>query len=464
MDRKTSHEQLGPAVDFVGEGAGHLGPTGGRLDAGPTTYVGRIEGGRDGPDSHQVFDASGRGRARVMFVTCHLPYPSISGGRLREYELLRRLSDTCDVAVRVVSRTYEDDLASAARLHEFCESVEVYPADGRVTQAANPSQTGLHASQGLTRAIGRDLQSGRWDVVHVEGFYLMQHIPRDVSVPVVLVEQNVEYLLWRQRTVNARDARERRSNLKQYLLTLESEIEAWRRADLCAAVTKDDQVRMLATGAVSHVEVVPDGCDHLAEGYKGLHGDERTIVYVANFAYEPNRDAARYMCEDILPLVRTAVPEARLVLVGNAPDDSLRELAERCGVVVTGRVPEVGFYLERAAVFVCPLRVGGGVKVKVLEALHLGKAIVTTSVGAQGIPGLERAAIVTDDPQRFAEGVVRILRDPELRRALEKRSLGLAARLPTWDEAAAALVDCYRKVAPVAFGRHAPDAGTGAFR
>lgn len=396
--------------------------------------------------------AFGGSRLRVLFLTCHLPYPAWSGGRLREFELLSRLAETCDIGLRCVSKTYEEDQANAAKLGAICQSIEIFPADKTVPADDDalvmPPQVLQHRSNDLARRIAQDLASPtRWELVHVEGFYMMQHVPEATQTPVVLTEQNIEYVLWRQRAARTHSKKQRRRYLWQYLRTLQCEMAAWEKADVCATVTEEDRILMLASHANPDVRLVPDGCDHLRAAAGPFPPvDDRGVVFVGNFAYEPNVDAARFLCRQIVPRVRDMVRDARFTLVGNDPPADVLRLADRAGVGVTGRVPEVAPFLRRAAVVACPLRIGGGVKVKVLEALHEGKALVTTSVGAQGIPGLDRGAFVADHPRDFAAGVAQLLQDRQLRAALERAALDLSSRLPSWDDASKALLDCYLEV------------------
>jgi polysaccharide biosynthesis protein PslH len=234
------------------------------------------------------------------------------------------------------------------------------------------------------------------------------------------------------------------------LRTIDSETRAWQRADMCGAVTPDDLAIMRElVGSKAHL--VPDGFDHLgpADITKMTRMEQRsgTVVFVANFAYQPNIDAALNLGDKIWPLITRRVPDAHLLLVGNAPPPEVEVLARQsANVKVTGRVPEVGPYLDRAQVVVCPLRIGGGIKVKVLEALSRGKAIVTTTIGAQGIPEAERCMRVVDEPSSFARATIALLRRPDLRADLEARARVAANQLPTWDQAAAALGSCYEEL------------------
>ena len=392
-------------------------------------------------------------RPRVLFLTCHLPYPPISGGRLREHELLTRVAGDFDVHFCVVSKTYEQDVDNSGALLPYCADISVFAASPIPPladwEADTPFQVMRHRSAEATDHIASI--AGAFDMIHVEGFYLMQHLPPS-QVPVLLVEQNVEYILWRQRTATC-EGHQRREYLHEYLKTLDAEMNAWKMATLCATVTEDDRSIMLSAMPGLDVRVIPDGCDHLARrpeplGARSPNGEDvphPSLLYVANFGYQPNVDGALHLCEDVFPRIKFRVPRARLLLVGDSPPPELLEAAERMqGVIVTGRVPSVLPYLDASDVVVCPLRIGGGVKVKMLEALSRGKAIVTTSVGVQGLgSGVREAVALHDEPARFAHAAAALLHRPAERRLLEERALRFAAGLPTWGEAAKALVDTY---------------------
>ena len=309
-------------------------------------------------------------------------------------------------------------------------------------------QVARHSSARASRAVQEALRRRPPDVVHVEGFYLAQHLPRHVEAPVLLVDQNIEAALWEQRAAWATDPHERAAAADEARRCQAAELAAWARADLCAFVTDDDAVlaRSLAPGLRS--VVIPDGVDHLlrssdpVEPVPALSGP--SLVFVGNFAYEPNLDAARFLLDQVLPRVRAELPDARLLLVGNGPPPWLRDQAAAVGATVTGWVPSVRPYLMAADVVVCPLRIGGGVKVKVLEALSLGCAIVTTPVGAQGLPrGPQAPLVVEPEPEAFASAAADVLRCPEQRVALRSAARDTARALPTWDEAAARLHAAY---------------------
>lgn len=351
--------------------------------------------------------AQRRPRPRVLFLTGHLPYPPLSGGRLREFELLRRLTRDVELHVVAVTATYDEDLRSAPELRQALDGARVsVERDG-------------------TR-VAWIIRRWRPDVLHAERCFALEHVPDDDRTPVLLVEQNIESELCRQR-----------GDLRAWARTRQLERSAWRRATVCGALTEDD-CRVLRRRGLP-VWHLPDGCDHLV-GPPRPQREQPTLLFVANFAYAPNDDAVRWLLGEIFPPIERTVPAVRLQLVGNAPPAD--PVGER--VVVTGPVPDVKPYVDGAHVVLCPLRIGGGIKVKMLEALSCGKAIVSTPVGVQGLD--PRVVAVADDARSFADETVRLLRDPTRRRRLEDAARAYAATLPTWDDAAAAVLECYEEL------------------
>jgi polysaccharide biosynthesis protein PslH len=386
----------------------------------------------------------GRRRARILFVACHLPFPPLSGGRRRELELIRRVCEHHELHLLVASKTPEQDRANTRHLERYCAQVEVFPAlalPPEPERSTLPLQVLRHRCPRLTRRVEELLGERRFDLIHVEGFYLIQHIPFSVAVPVLLVEQNVEYELWRQR------ANGTGGGSLQHLRTLRSEVESWQRADLLCALTEEDRGLIQAALPSAEVRLVPDGADHLpsANGTRSAFGrrPEPLLVFLANFAYAPNLDAVDYLCDEILPAIHARLPAVHLWLVGNEPPVEVRRRADE-RVVVTGRVPAVVPYIDAADLMVLPLRIGGGMKVKAIESLRRGKPVVSSSIGAQGLPPAAREAIaLADDGPEFARTVIELLREPRRRERLARRAAAAAGLLPSWDASAAALLDAY---------------------
>jgi glycosyltransferase involved in cell wall biosynthesis len=412
-------------------------------------------GSTSNPRNHGAPGRGNAGAVQVLFLTCHLPFPPLSGGRRREFELLTRLSDRCSLHVVAYSKTLDEDVQNAGVLRRQGIAVTLLPALDRTPRMDEPHpgvahQVLRHRSATGPAAIAVDGA----DVVHVEGFYLSQHAP---CAPgrTLQVEQNVESLLWAQRLAVERDDGRRRWLRRERVLTRAAEAQAWHRADLVGAVTPEDCVE-IERRIGRPVTLIPDGADHGAlERANGgppaaapALPPRPRVVLVGNFAYAPNVDAAQQLVGEILPRMRALGHEPSVLLVGNDPPPEVRALTADPGVTVTGRVPAVEPYVDAADVVVCPLRIGGGVKVKVLEALARGRATVTTTVGAQGLAAASAGALrIADDPDAFAAEVAALLADPASRQALEAAAARAAPLHPSWDDAAEALYAAWSRLA-----------------
>jgi len=403
---------------------------------------------------------------RILFLTAHLPYPPFSGGRRREFELISRLSKTFEIHLCSITKSWQTDSMYVNELREYCKTVNLFeasiPASNQQQLASYPHQMKKHMSQEASSFLSSLLKDRSFDVVHVEGYYLLQHVPTSSRIPTLLIEHNIEYLLALQRFKVAMTQDEKNYFWDEYIKTLKWEQFAWKRATLCVTLTDEDKITIERLEPNIDVRMIPNGTDHQQVFGNGVtlssHDSEcfvindtshhyPTILFVGNFAYEPNVDAALYFSSDIFPLILKAIPDARLVLVGNAPPPEISSLTSKSQIEVTGPVASLIPFYKNADVVVCPLRIGGGVKVKVLEALYLGKAIVSTSIGAQGLDlSIRRAVAVADEATEFAQNVIRLLQHPKERRIQEQEALAYSVTLPSWNQIAARYLSLYREI------------------
>jgi glycosyltransferase involved in cell wall biosynthesis len=218
------------------------------------------------------------------------------------------------------------------------------------------------------------------------------------------------------------------------------EREVLRQADRVALVTELDAEQVRAWG-VQRTSLVENGVDE--DQFVPLEGkcDSDEILFLAALDWYPNLDALDYLLEDIFPLVRQASPSARLRIVGRRPPAGLKERIARCpGVELVGEVADVRPFLARAAVVVVPLRIGGGSRIKILEALAMAKAVVSTSIGAEGLAVTDGVhLLLADAPSDFAARTVELLKSSEERLRLGENGRKLVVERYSWDRMARAL-------------------------
>jgi glycosyltransferase involved in cell wall biosynthesis len=197
------------------------------------------------------------------------------------------------------------------------------------------------------------------------------------------------------------------------------------------------------------IEIIPNGVD--VTHYQPDFASEvpAHLIYIGSMDWYPNEDAVAFFADEVLPRIQETVPDVAFSIVGGNPSARVQKLAERERVVVTGRVPEIKPYFAEATVFVVPLRIGSGTRLKILEALAMGKAIVSTTVGAEGLDLRDGEEIlIADEPTAFADAVIRLLTDSELRRRVGENGRARVERDYDWRSIGKKLYTLYESLKP----------------
>lgn len=374
---------------------------------------------------------------RILFLTAQLPEPPHAGGTLRTNGLMRSLHQAGhDIHVLAFSDADAYRINREA-LDEFCTSVDIVPLPRRsmvhrlrdlvFTRLADMQRrfdSPLYAAQ-LAVLLRRET----FDLVQIESLEMATYLPviqrEQPDTPVIYDSFNAEYDL--QRTIYEAE----RGSVKRIVGALYSLIQ-WRRLthferNVCqsvahvVAVSEADAEAFHKLAPGVPVSVVPNGI-HTAQ-YATFDGSlnlgEHALVFTGSMSYRPNVDAAIWFAEDILPRVRAGIPDAKFFVVGSNPHPRLNPLREHSDIQITGWVPEVNPFLHAAAVYVVPMRMGSGTRLKVLQAMAAGQAVVSTSMGAQGLHVTDGAELrLADTAPEFAAAVADLLASPKRRTAL----------------------------------------------
>lgn len=281
------------------------------------------------------------------------------------------------------------------------------------------------------------VEDGSADVTIADFLFAAVNVPFRGRVPTILFEHNVEYLIWKRlRDIEPRLWRRALLEIEWRKLRAR-EAEACRRSDLTIAVSNDDRDRLHALAPGARISAIPTGVDTTYFHPAATPEQPRQLVFSGSMDWQPNEDAILYFIDEIQPLIHGEEPGAVLTVVGRNPTERLRAAAGRAGVQVTGTVDDIRPAVAGAAVCVVPLRAGSGTRLKILEALAMGKAVVSTTLGAEGLsltPGVHYVA--ADRPADFARAVVSLLRDPDRRRRLAEAGRDLVERTGSWHEVA----------------------------
>lgn len=377
---------------------------------------------------------------RILWVKANKILPVHSGGDLRSFNILRQLA----VREEVVFFSYYNEPVDAGyerNLQEqlpgsVCVSTGRQQASGvargvdyllRLADAA-PYAVSRFASDKVRDRLKSCLSQLRPDVVVCDFLDAAVNFPEQLTIPSVLFQHNVESEIWRRHAKNGANRAMKLIYGLEFSKMLRYEQKAVRGFDHVIAVSEHDKKLMTAWVEPERVTVVPTGVDTGQFCPSTQPEQEKPLVlFVGAMDWEPNVDAVKYFCAEVWPLVLAKVAGARFRIVGRNPDRRVQELAGS-SVEVTGRVPSVVEHLREAAVVVVPLRVGGGTRLKIYEAMAVGKAVVSTSVGAEGLDVHQgRDVMLADSPGSFAEAVITLLTDEDLRRRQGRAAAELAS-------------------------------------
>jgi glycosyltransferase involved in cell wall biosynthesis len=380
---------------------------------------------------------------RVLYVTNGFPYP-LSSGLLRHYHFIRLLA--ADHRITLLALTGADHVpAHRAAIEPFVDRIETFPTSTRraspvpraISRIRRIAGVGDAGARRLAGAAATHVARGEHDVVVFSG--------RRTAPAFAAIEGRLPIVADLCDATSARLAAMRRFTPAARRIVLEAEIAAMRRvehrimrgADRLLFASERDRALLLGGRPDDRAMVVPNGVDHAywRRGTAGLGRDE--IVFTGRMDYLPNTDAAAFLVRDVLPHVRRAIPGVRVTIVGADPTREVRDLGREAGVAVTGRVDDVRPFLERAAVFACPLRFGVGIQNKLLEAMAMEVPVVSTSVGADGlrIDGTVPPIDVADDAAPVAAALVRRLEAVRADPTPDRAAREFVVRTFSWERA-----------------------------
>jgi len=263
----------------------------------------------------------------------------------------------------------------------------------------------------------------------------MPNLPTRTSTPIVLFEHNVEYMIWKRLHEVETQPWRRALLALEWRKMRQYEAKACARADLTVAVSEADRALLADNALGADIRAIGTGVDTAYFHPNGAVETPATLVFTGSMDWYPNEDAILYFIAEILPQLRREVPGLSLAVVGRDPSDRLRAACAGVGVHVTGTVADVRPYVAEAAVYVVPLRIGGGTRLKIFEALAMGKAVVSTAVGAEGLPIVPgQHFLQAETPADFAQAVIGLLKDTGRRRSLGAAGRRLVEERYSWTQ------------------------------
>jgi polysaccharide biosynthesis protein PslH len=385
---------------------------------------------------------------KILWVKADKLLPVQNGGNIRTYHVLRYLSERHELTFysyyggkpdaeyeRELQRqlpgalavcTGKRELSGAARGLDYLAHFGDQP----------PYAVSRFAHAQVKKQLQNWFREERFDIAVCDFLDAAVNFPGSLTIPSVLFQHNVESEIWRRHSLTASNPGKKMMYRREFRKMLRYERAAVCKFQHVIAVSEGDRSMMTQWVDGDRVTVVPTGVD-LAQYHPNLSSVDTNvsaplITFVGAMDWEPNVDGIEYFCNEVWPSIKAEVPRARLRIVGRNPDRRVQKWAVNSAdgsIEVVGRVPSVVEHLHESAVVIVPLRIGGGTRLKIYEAMATAKAVVSTTIGAEGLDVHHGHDIVlADDPNSFAQAVIMLLRDPELRRRYETAAAETAAR------------------------------------
>ena len=412
---------------------------------------------------------------RILWLNAGLLLPLDKGGKLRTWHLMRHLAERHDITYLSFADPSQTDEYRAG-MREVCRRLETVPrtdpAKGTVRFYADaaryvvdpvPYAVAKYRSAAYGARLAELLRDGRFDAAVCDFLPPLVNMPARVPCPAILFTHNVESEIWRRHAETATNPVGRHLLGQQWRRMLRYEREALARFDLVLAVseTDGDTFRRLYPGALRvPIHVVQTGVDtRYFTPTAAAEPRPAHLVFTGSMDWLPNEDGITWFVREILPRVRQAEPGATLSIIGRSPTPAVRRLAEESGVEVTGRVDDVRPHMAAGSVYVVPLRIGGGTRLKIFEAMAMGKTVVSTAIGAEGLPVTDgHDIVIADEPDAFAAAVVGLIRDGHERDRIGTAARRLVEERYDWSAAAEDFEDAFERVCGDSNLEHRPAA------
>lgn len=382
---------------------------------------------------------------KILWVKSGGLVPPDTGGKIRSYEILRELARRNQVTVSLFYTAEKND--RHVELKAQFKDVICWPVDtgsraswtARIAYARKffslqPHSVSRFCRPEMLRDLRRLIARENFDLIVSDFVLAAPVIPWNADVPKILFAHNVEALIWRRHFELARNPVWKAVWGREYWTTVRMERKYAQAADHVITVSESDRAHFSKLAGEDKVTAIPTGVDVDYFQPQPALEEANNLVFTGSMNWLPNEDGIIFFAQKILPIIRQSIPNIVLWVVGRTPSPAVQRLAENDPAVrVTGTVEDIRPYVARGSVYVVPLRVGGGTRIKIFEAMAMGKAVVSTAIGAEGLPVSHGKDIVlADDPADFAGQTVRLLQNQLLRNQMGSRARELVEQHYSW--------------------------------
>jgi GT2 family glycosyltransferase/glycosyltransferase involved in cell wall biosynthesis len=399
-------------------------------------------------------------KPRLLWITAYLPHTGRHAGAGRMFQLLTRLSSNYRITLLTFLET-DDEREYVSEVAPYCEKViamrRTHPLFWSLF-AYEPFDEFL--TPGMEQAVDRCLEEGDFDLIQLEYTQMACYAGRAKGIPTLLTKHEVDFAACLRRAGQESNPVSRMRWFYSYLQVLDREIKLTKKADAVICMTDTDarELHKFCNSIPTHVINTGVDLDYFRPPEQSV--TDPRLVFVGAFQHYPNVEAMAYFCREVLPLVQQEIPGTEMYIVGSNPPPIIISLGEIPGIHITGFVPDVRPYMAKSSIYVVPLRLGVGIRGKILEAWGMGMAVVSTSVGCAGLRYENgQNILVADTREQFASRILSLLNNPVQRQRLGEEGRKTAEQYYGWDRSVQQLDALYQHYMKGEMAQEPPAAG-----
>lgn len=397
---------------------------------------------------------------KILMLLPYLPYPPVGGGQARSYNLIKHLSKKHDITLFSLIKDPKEK-KHVKEMLKYCKKVEVFQRPTRPWTLSNILRTGFSTypflvirnfTDGVKAKAKKELESGDYELIHAENFYVMPFIPK-TAVPIVMIDQTIWFNVYKHyvETMPWYKAFLKPIMLIDIVKLKYWEVKYWKSTDYIAAVSEEDRQIVSTLSGRKDVYMVPNGVDFDSVAKRKYAKSSEPLVLFGNadFHWMQNQEGAMILLNHIWPKIREQMPEAKLWITGKIAPVFLKNYLSEKEITIkeipAGKTMEP---YQRAWILIAPMLSGGGSRTKLFEAMAAGLAIVATNQGVEGI-GVEngKQALTNDNFDELAKLAIKVLKNAKLRESLGANARDLVKSKFTWEASAAKLDELYSDIA-----------------
>jgi len=385
----------------------------------------------------------------VLIVSNALPYPPHDGSRLILFNLLKNFSpSTCIDLIALVDASHST--RHAEMVTRFCDSLTTVPATNRNRMidkfvsnlSIDPYSVVWRYSSQMALHLRHKLTQKKYDVINLFGVSSSLYGLPIRDVPKLAYEIDAGSLYFRRNFFREKVVYKKLFYLIEYQKMKRYERKVYPKFDRCVVVSQVDKTAILRVCPSAKIDVIPNGID--TDYFRPSHKEQfPLILFSGNMDYPPNIHAVLWFYHNVFSAISKEFPDVRLCLVGRNPSRQFDPLRKDHRVIITGFVKDIRRWFDKASVYVCPMISGVGTKNKMLEAMAMEKALVTTSLTMGSVPGVADCVLRADSPSEFSDAILMLLKDNCLRKELGKRGRRFVLKYNNWKNSAERLEQIY---------------------